>query len=190
MKHRLFAAIDLPDQVASRVVRLQTELDKLGVPIVWEKPKQLHLTLVFMGRLPDEDAARVRGMLVNTARAFRSHTLRIGDLDTLYNRHELSILFLQIIDLEGELVSLQKELARRVDEVTPQPRQKFMPHITIGRIRKSDPTQVKHQLDKLADVEIDSLGEFTVDKVHLYESFLSKSGASYIKLASFNLGNS
>jgi len=190
LKHRLFAAIDLPDQVMSQVAKLQTELDKLGVPIVWEKPKQLHLTLVFMGRLADEDAARVQGMLVNTARTFRSHTLRMGDLDTLYNRHEPSILFLQIIDLEGELVSLQKELARRVDEVTPQPRQKFMPHITIGRVRKSDPTQVKQFLERLSGVEIDSLGKFTVNQVHLYESFLSKSGASHVKLASFNLGNS
>lgn len=189
MKHRLFVAIDLPDAVKSEVEKLQLTLDKLRLPVKWELPQKIHLTLSFLGRLADEEASLMRRIIANTAGVFRPHLLQPVALDTLYQRHEPSPVYLLVADREGELTSLQKELTRKFDEITPQPRHKFMPHIVIGRILKSDPTLVKQSMDKLSDVEIEPLPEFEVSQISLYESHLSKAGSSYQRLGSFNLGN-
>ena len=189
MKHRLFVAVDMPDAVKSEVEKLQISLDKLRLPVKWELPQKIHLTLSFLGRLADEEASLMRRIITNTATAFRPHLLQPVALDTLYQRHEPSLVYLLVADREGELTSLQKELTRKFDEITPQPRHKFMPHIVIGRILKSDPTLVKQSMDKLSEVEIEPLPQFEVQKISLYESHLSKSGSSYQRLGSFNLGN-
>lgn len=189
MKHRLFAAVDLPDAVKSEVEKLQLTLDKLRLPVKWELPQKIHLTLSFLGRLADEEVNLMRRIIANTTGTFRPHLLQPVALDTLYQRHEPPLVYLLVADREGELTSLQKELTRKFDEITPQPRRKFMPHIVIGRILKSDPTLVKQSMDKLSDVEIEPLPEFEVSQISLYESHLSKAGSNYQKLGSFNLGN-
>lgn len=190
MKHRLFAAINLPLDVSQKIEKLQLQLDQSHLPISWERTARMHLTLVFMGRLADEDMKRARGMVANVATQFRPHTLKLLGIETLFQRHEPSIVYVPVVDEEGELTLLQQELTRRVDEITPQPRRKFFPHITIGWIKKSDPTSVKQSLDRVNELDINFEVEFMVDKIHLYESFLSRSGSSYSRLESFNLGNS
>ena len=187
MKHRLFVAVDLPGEVKSQIEKLQLTLDKLRLPVKWELPQKVHLTLSFLGRLTDENVNQVRRIVANTARIFSPHKLQLVALGTLYQRHEPSLIYLQVTDRSGELTALQAELARRVDEITPQPQHKFWAHVTIGRVLKSDPTVVKHSLDKLEEVDIDPLAEFEVDKICLYESFLTKAGSSYQRLGSFNL---
>ena len=189
MKHRLFVAVDLPGEVKSQIEKLQLTLDKLRLPVKWELPQKVHLTLSFLGRLADEDVNQARRIVANTARIFSPHTLQLVAIGTLYQRHEPSLIYLLVADRSGELTDLQAELARRVDEITPQPQHKFWAHVTIGRVLKSDPTVVKHSLDKLEEVDIDPLVEFEVDKICLYESFLTKAGSSYQRLGSFNLGN-
>ncbi len=128
---------------------------------------------------------RIVGRITSSCLSF---FLQPVTLETLYQRHEPSLVYLLVADRDGELVSLQKKLSAALDEITPQPRRKFLPHLTIGRVRKSDPTFVKRSLDKLSQVEVEPISQFEVDRVHIYESFLSKSGSSHQRLAGFNLG--
>jgi len=189
LKHRLFVAVDLPEEVRSEVEKLQLSLDKLHLPVKWELPQKVHLTLSFLGRLTDEGVGQARAVVADTAQMFSAHPLRPITLGTLYQRHEPSLIYLFVTDRTGELAALQKELSGRLDKITPQPHHKFWAHVTIGRILKSGPTVVKQSLDKLEEVDIDPLPEFEVDKICVYESFLSKAGSSYQRLGSFNLGN-
>lgn len=189
MKHRLFVAISIPADVGNQIDLLQRRLDQLRLPVRWEPSHQVHLTLAWLGRLADADVGQVKQMINQVAGSGEPGRLQPVDLGTLYHRHEPAVIYLLLADQDGQVGRLQAELAEVLGQVTPQPRRKFLPHVTIGRVKKSDPTTVKQSLDKLSQVVFTPWPEFAVDQIHLYESFLSKSGSSYARLASFSLGN-
>lgn len=182
-------AIDLPIETASQIDVLQRQLDSMGLPVSWEPAGKIHLTLVFLGRLPDEEASRVNQVVRSVVGSYMPFSIQPAVLETMYHRHEPSVIYLLIANKDGELFALQRDLAKSLDQITPQPSRKYLPHVTIGKVRKSDPTYVKQVLDKLEQVEAPPLVEFEVTKIHLYESFLSKSGSSFTRLQSFSLGN-
>jgi len=188
LKHRVFIAINLPAEVIAEIDKLQLKLDKLRLPIAWELPHKTHLTLNFMGKLEDQDIDKVRRALKQVVTNYPSLQLQPFMFDTLYIRHEPSLIYLLVKDEEGRLGELQKELTTQLDSITPQPGQKFLPHITIGRVKKSDPTFVKQTLDKISAVEIDPLSVFTVEKIDVMESFVSQVGSSFQRLGSISLG--
>ncbi len=182
-------AINLPVEVTMEIGQLQLRIDKLKLPINWDLPHKIHMTLNFMGHLEDADIVKVRQIVKQVATGYNPFTLRPVAVDALYIRHEQSVVYLLAQDMDERLGDLQKELTVNLDKLTPQPRQKFLPHITIGRIRKADPTFVKQTIDKLSQVEIDPLSQFAVEKIDVMESLVSKAGSSYQKLGSFTLGN-
>lgn len=176
MKHRLFIAIDLPETTLGEVAALQPQLDKLKLPIVWQKHP--HLTLNFLGLADPKDIAPL-------IPAFHSFSLQPLYLDTLYSRHDPTILYLSIAKSE-ELIDLQKSLSLSLSQITPQPR-RFLPHITLGHLKRTDPVSTKRYMDILSDFNSPQFSSFMVNKITLYQSLISQAGTTYQKLASFVL---
>ena len=176
MKHRLFIAIDLPEATLGEIVAIQPQLDKLKLPIVWEKHP--HLTLNFLG-LADPKA------IVPLIPAFRSFILQPLYLDTLYSRHEPTILYLSLAKSQ-ELIDLQESLSLGLSQITPQPR-RYLPHTTLGHLKRTDPVSTKRYMDILSGFESPQFSPFMVSKIVLYQSLISQAGTTYQKLASFVL---
>ena len=55
---RCFLAIELPGEVLDRVAALQEELGRTTRGVRWTRPAQIHLTLKFLGEVPDADIAQ------------------------------------------------------------------------------------------------------------------------------------
>ena len=187
MKHRVFLAIDLPDKTRQKVLDLAGKLNPLHLPILWEKPEKLHLALNFLGKIADEQILQVNRQITAVSSVTVSFPLEIRFLNTLYQRHESSLVYLGLSGDLAPLLDLQKQLSGRFERISlPQPR-RFFPHITIGRIKKSDPVTVKSQLGKIDDSNINFLAKFSVDHLTLYESLVSHSGSSYQTIRRFML---
>jgi RNA 2',3'-cyclic 3'-phosphodiesterase len=185
LKHRLFIAIDIPDPVRTEIASLQHQLDDLGLPVVWEDPKKLHLTLHFLGSTPNEQMLNLMSALRKELHTFSAFSLTPYFLETLYKRHEPSLIY---VGLQGDLEALkllQRSLGDLLTEFRLPAQNKFLPHITIGRLKRDDPVNTKLFLDKIDIVDIKPLSTYTVDNVVLYESHLSKQGSFYQKLATF-----
>lgn len=176
MKHRLFIAIDLAVATLGEVVALQSQLDKLKLPIIWEKHP--HLTLNFLGKADPKQ-------VVPLIPPFHPFTLQPLYLETLYSRHEPTILYLSLAKSE-ELFELQGSISSSISSITPQPR-RFLPHITLGHLKRTDPVSTKRYMDILSDFESPQFSSFTVDKIALYQSLISQAGTTYQKLATFVL---
>lgn len=176
MKHRLFIAIDLPEATLGEIAALQPQLDKLKLPIVWGKHP--HLTLNFLG-LADPKA------IVPLIPDFHPFILQPLYLDTLYSRHDPTILYLSLAKSD-DLIELQASISSSINSITPQPR-KFLPHITLGHLKRTDPVSTKRYMDILSGLESPQFSSFTVDKIALYQSLISQAGTTYQKLASFVL---
>lgn len=166
----------MPETILGEIAALRPQLDKLKLPIVWGKHP--HLTLNFLG-LADPK------IIAPLIPSFHSFTLQPLYLDTLYNRHEPTILYLSIAKSE-ELIELQKSLSVSLSQITPQPR-RFLPHITIGRLKRTDPVSTKRYMDLISDFNSPHFSSFTVNKITLYQSLISQAGTTYQKLATFVL---
>ena len=57
MKHRIFIAINLPENIKKELLSFQLKWPDL--PIRWVGPENLHITLAFLGYLSDEELVEV-----------------------------------------------------------------------------------------------------------------------------------
>ncbi|MEK7154729.1 MAG: RNA 2',3'-cyclic phosphodiesterase [Patescibacteria group bacterium] len=183
MKHRLFTAIALPEAVSDEIAGLQKDLDRLKLPVIWDT--SFHLTLNFLGQVTDPETGTIKNLIQQSTQQFRSFTIKPLYLDTLYSRHDPTVLYLTLSKSE-ELLELQDSLASALSSITPQPR-KFLPHITIGKFRRTDPVTTKHFIDLVSDFATPEFSEILVDKVILYESLPSKAGTTYRQISQFML---
>ncbi|KKU55442.1 MAG: 2'-5' RNA ligase [Candidatus Amesbacteria bacterium GW2011_GWA2_47_11] len=185
MTHRLFIAIDPPPSIRSGVRRLQSRLAHLDLPVNWEDTDKLHLTLNFLGRIPDQNLGPITTTLTRVAAAMTQFSLEPMFLETLYQRHDNSIIYIGFAGDIDLLKKMQKSLSLSLSKLSlPQPR-RFLPHLTIGRLKRTDPTLTKRYLDQIRAQNFRPLPVFTVDKIILYESFLTKAGSHYQKVREF-----
>jgi 2'-5' RNA ligase len=187
---RLFVALDLPDRVRSGLVAWQREA--LGDPALRAiVPDALHVTLCFLNYHPERAIERI----AQVVRAIEPvpMTMRF-EPETVATPRSRPRLFAVDAPSEGA-VELQAELSDRLEEerfYKPEKRP-FWSHVTVARVkrekrasgkRRGRPMLVEQPPDPLP---APLLEPFTATRVTLYRSFLRRTGAEYVPLASRGL---
>ena len=184
---RSFIAIDLPPVFIEAIGSLQDEL-KVGTKgIRWVKSGNIHLTLKFLGDLPEGLLEELGDILASVCRTHAPFGLSMGKSGGFPNLERPRVLWL---GLEGELEKLDA-LMRNIEKGCssvglPREKRSFHPHLTLGRVkdwRKAAATLA----DLLGRTKTVSADTFSVNAVHLYRSDLTRDGAVYTKLKSFPL---
>jgi RNA 2',3'-cyclic 3'-phosphodiesterase len=187
LKHRLFISLDLPESVRREITILEARLDSLHLPLVMQEPEKLHLTLNFIGNYDKDATDNLASAVAQKVSGCAPFTLRPFFLETLYQKHDASLVYL---GLTGDLTALQNlhdSLSQvLIPKKIPQPR-RFLPHISIAKIKKADPVLTKKILDQIRDINFSPLTEFTADRLSLYQSILSQKGSTYRRLRQFML---
>ncbi|OGD06415.1 2'-5' RNA ligase [Candidatus Amesbacteria bacterium RIFOXYB1_FULL_47_13] len=190
MTRRLFIAITPPQVILDSLGEFQLQLQSLNLPVDWEPREKLHITLNFLGRVADDDFTPVIRNLAAFARSRTGLSLTPMFLETLYQRHDNSLIYIGFSGDLKQLRQMQKSLSLSLSQLSfPQPR-RFLPHLTIGRLKRTDPTTTKKYMDLIRPREFIPLPAFTVDSLALYQSFLSRAGSHYQRLRTFTLGDS
>lgn len=161
------------------ILALQQKLERLNLPVSWEPAEKLHLTLNFLGSLPAENINVLRTRIAPVIRSYPVFKLTPFFLETLYNRHDSSLVYLAPTGDVEILKNLQKDLRAVLNDLRLPQANRFLPHITIGKFKKADPVMIKQFLGQIAEFPFASLSSFEVNKVTLYESFLTRQGSSY-----------
>ncbi|MBI1320628.1 MAG: RNA 2',3'-cyclic phosphodiesterase [Candidatus Hydrogenedens sp.] len=183
---RCFAAIGLPQAVKARLAEVYEELRASGVRGAWVLPEQMHITLRFLGEIPEELAAAYAERMTARLAQEPAFDLRVCGAGCFPNPRNPSVLW---AGLEGETARLRAlaaiaEEAAVVAGCSPEPR-KFQGHVTLGRIHAGfEPDLFLHVLEGLRTFDA---GAFRVKRVTLYESRLRRSGPVYAKLEEFPL---
>lgn len=127
MSLRLFAAVDIPDEIAARVQPLMR-----GVPgAKWRPRENLHVTLRFYGELTETVADDLDAELGEMARKHRAFDLRIKGAG-FFGRETPHALWLGLSESEPlrALAADCDRAARRLK--LPPPEHKFTPHMTVA----------------------------------------------------------
>lgn len=190
MKRRIFIAINLSEDIKNKLIARQKEWADL--PVRFTKKNSLHLTIVFIGYVTDDemfDICRKVKIIAREHRSFRINFSRIcfgppGKPPRL-------------IWLEGEkneaLFRLKHELEAAVFQggvgsgdfvERGGGEKKLLLHITLARIRQMEWRNLPQKpiINQQFSVEV------AVDNIEVMESNLRRDGAEYAVLESAELG--
>jgi RNA 2',3'-cyclic 3'-phosphodiesterase len=179
---RLFVALDLPDTVRADIVAWQAqELVDPALRVVGEA--NLHVTLAFLGYLPEKSIASVAEVVA--ASAMPSPRIELASEPVGKPRGRPRILALDA--RSEEAISLQAGLERElVSRRLYKPEKRpFWPHLTVARVKperrgSKRPARIEDPPGPLPEALLEP---FFADRITLYRSTLRPQGAEYAPLA-------
>ncbi|MHC1625760.1 MAG: RNA 2',3'-cyclic phosphodiesterase [Methanoculleaceae archaeon] len=173
---RAFVAIELPEEIREQISRAQQILLQSDARLTPVNPRQAHVTLKFLGEIPDGIVDDVIGSLETITHApFRATAGRVVPRPPRQPR----VIWAEIEDL-GQCRDLHRKIE---DALAPlgirRDRRPFTPHATVARVRRFDPSLMT-RLNELALVRC---GIFEVNGFVLKKSTLTPAGPIYEDLA-------
>lgn len=157
--------------------RTWRSLSAKSVPV-----EKRHLTLCFLGSVPESEVPRIIAALGPVASAQAPLPLTLAGLGVFPNLRRPQVLW---AGLEGDVLSLS-DLASGVQSAcvrwieTPE-NKPFHPHLTIARLRAPAPS-LKTIVPREAQTK---WGSFVASEFHLIESRQDEPGGPYVSLAVF-----
>jgi len=166
--HRLFVAIDLPDEIKVAIRFLRCSISGAK----WVSEAQLHLTLRFIGDADDDLFARITTSLAGIKAA--PFPLAMMGVGCFPPRRRPKVLWVGV-DKNEALLNLQNivEKALLQSGLEPEPRP-FSPHITIARLKEVSAARLVPYLQKNSRF---ATPLFLVTEFILYSSTLTPQGA-------------
>lgn len=154
MGHRIFIAINLPEDIKKKLENYQSKWPEL--PIRWTKKENLHITLEFLGYITDEE-------LLKTFQNTKELALK----------HKPFFITLNKICYGPPSSSTENRIPKMI-WITGEKCQEFnlLPHITLGRIRTWEFRQI--ELEERPEVSEEINLTFEVNSIEVMESELKK----------------
>jgi len=175
---RLFIALEIPADVASELTLHRGGLSGAR----WIEPADYHITLRFLGDVDRRMANDVDHML-SDLQAYPFEVM----LDALgsFGGDKPRAVFARVQPSRA-LTELQADIERQMRRIgLPAEGRKFVPHITLARLRDTAPTELAHYLSLHPIVRPIS---FTARRVALMSSRDSIGGGPYVLEAAYPLG--
>lgn len=166
---RLFVALELPTPIRGQLHALKKNFPGLR----WTPIENIHLTIKFIGEVPDEIAGLIRQSLYDIR--VGSFTARINGLGCFARKWQ-TVLWAGLEPCPALL-----DLKQRVDEVLanqtalPPDLGRYTPHITLARL-KTPPPNLKQTMTACSR---QSQAEFAVKSFTLFHSRLTTTGAMH-----------
>jgi 2'-5' RNA ligase len=181
---RTFICLELPEAVRAQADALQRRFVGLGEKIRWVNPRNLHLTLRFLGEISRSQletvclAVRCAAARVD---AFSIHLSGTGCFPSPRRPKAFWIGVAEASDLIRLYEAVEEEL---VSAGFPREARPFSPHLTLGRVRVD---RSSARLGEAMDGAEFDAAPFPVTEVTLMKSDLKSSGAVYTRIASLKL---
>ena len=183
---RLFIAIEIPDEIKQEMIRVQEQLKKVNVVASWPRTEGMHLTLKFLGEVPETKIQEIVSGLQTAAEGIGRFRLEVKGVGTFPNPRNARVVWIGLSGNIGKLTQLQEAVEDALAGIgLARDERKFTAHLTLGRIK-----QVRSRdqwLAVLAECKDRSLPGFDATAVSLMKSELKPSGAVYTEMSRVEL---
>lgn len=184
MAIRSFVALELTDEVREQLAVLLQRLQRTSAAVKWVEPENLHLTLKFLGEVPEEQIELVGETLKAVAQATEPFSFTVKGVGGFPDLRRPRVLWVGVEALQA-LIKLQQLVEKAMEQLGFPPEYRvYHPHITIGRVKTvTGIEKVREILREYADVKF---GEVLASHLTLFRSDLSREGPTYTPLAKLN----
>jgi 2'-5' RNA ligase len=192
---RLFVALDLDDNIRSRIARFLEGVQGFAPGARWVRPDSLHVTLKFIGEQTEAQVEIKRALAGIEADRF---VIKLGGYGFFPDARAPRVFWIGI-DGGSRLTSLAETVdSKLVPLQIPKEEHAYSPHLTLARSAGASGSPRRQKRDganrsfqrlqeKLAALPAPEFGTMTAREFFLYRSQLSPGGSKYTKLAGFNL---
>ncbi len=189
---RAFVAVVLDDGVREAVAATVERLRPLGSAVAWVPPRNLHVTLQFLGDQSEERLAEAEAALVDAAAGSGPIDVTFHGIAAFPGLERPRILWVGLAHGALEARGLQARVADALaTRGFPKEERPWHPHLTIGRVpderrwRREAGPPLRHALAQAATT---TFGTQRVTEVALMRSDLSPAGARYTVRRALSLG--
>ena len=184
-RHRIFIAINLPGEVKRRLSRYQETWGE--APAKWVERENLHITMLFLGDITDQDLAEVCRIVGEVSKNHQEFNVNLNKV-AYGPEGKLPPRYIWAGGGEvPEMSRLKKDLEDALFEAIKFKLDKnaFTPHITLARIKEWEWRAIEPQ-------ERPEVGEnieltFTAESIEVMESELTRQGPRYTVIESHQL---
>jgi 2'-5' RNA ligase len=168
---RLFVSIELP----ASVTNVLADLDPRLRGVRWLEPRQMHLTLAFLGDISGETQERFSEKL--RAISWKSFFLPLSGLGTFPSKGWPKIIWIGVGTGHPHLFQLHKRVQEAILAAGLEPDlRSFHPHVTLARCRDVSPQTIRPFLKSHA---VFDAGIIHVESFVLNSSQLTPAGSAY-----------
>jgi 2'-5' RNA ligase len=183
---RLFVALDIPQEVRARISDFSERMRPLCPGARWARVEGLHVTLKFIGEVPDAKVPEITKALAG---------IKASQLDLKFENvgffpsSKSPRVFWIGVHAGDALPKLAESVSAAMEGVGIAREDKaYSPHLTLARAGfKRGLDQNLKALTSLVTGEAESFGTMTAHEFFLYRSQLGRGGSTYTKLERFGL---
>jgi 2'-5' RNA ligase len=185
---RAFIAIELPCLIRDYLSQIQDKLKTSGSDVKWVDPRNIHLTIKFLGEIEDKTIDQITGILEAVSCCIPVFYIRICSVGAFPNINAPRIIWAGIDKGENETKKIAGELAKKLVKIGISEEDKpFSAHLTIGRIRSAfNRGNLVRIIISLQEEIAQEKIEFCVSKLTLFKSVLTPRGPIYTVLKEAN----
>lgn len=181
---RLFLAVDPSPE---NIVQFQQTIERLRTLAPrarWVRPEKLHVTLVFLGEVPETKLPLILDAQQRAAKEHSAFTLQFaggGIFGENGERKRARVLWAGIRGDLATLGALQKSLVQSLQPLGHKPEDRpYAPHLTLAR--SGDPRGDENLTRCAEELANHTFGDVLIRDVVLYESESTGEGARYVPL--------
>ena len=176
---RLFIAALLPDDVRQSLGEFTNSIKPNIEGVKWEKREKLHVTLKFLGETEEKLANEISEIVGGLAQKYSPFSLSVTNIGGFPGLDNPRVLYIGLSPNE-ELSAFQREIESSLEPLGfAKESRRFVPHVTIGRVRKRFAIKAPVPLPEKVKFEISSIG--------VIKSDLKPGGSLYTPLKLFEL---
>jgi len=184
---RTFIAVEIDSAIRSRAEELIILLRAAEADVKWVEAQNLHITLQFLGEVPEQLVAGVCKAVEQGAAQVRPFDLEVGCAGAFPNSNRPRTLWIGANAGSQQMAELHEFVALELAELGFQDEdRRFQTHLTIGRTRSGkNVAELGRLLKQHADF---NAGRMRVEKATVFSSSLQRGGPIYEVLGMGPLG--
>ena len=176
---RLFVGLELSPEIIEALGHARGGVEGAR----WQKDEQFHLTLAFIGDVPNSTVRLIEGALAHIE--FDPFDLAFSGVDMFGTRGQPKSLWAGVVD-EAALRHLHEKILNALERVGVETdRRRYKPHTTLARFSRGATARIGDWLtvNSVLNTPTQRTGYFS-----LFSSQLNSDGASYVVEARFGEG--
>ncbi len=177
---RTFIAVELPENIKKQIEQLQAPLKRTDAFVSWVKPTNIHVTLKFLGEVPEEKTNEVLSATQKALEGSRKFTMDLKGMGAFPDIKRPKVIWIGTGSGQENLSRMAERIEEEMEKIGfPREKRKFSPHFTIGRVKSLRNIEKLMELVKSSDFQTERI---EVDEVVVMKSQLHPAGAIYTPL--------